>query len=333
MTFLNDRILIIGATGFIGMHFMELLSGENCFHKTRIMTRSGSDQARIDRLQGLIPSLEIVQGDLRDIQSLRNALRDCDVVVNLGGKVDYRKSHELVDVNIKGVETLCMAALEQNVKLVHTSSTAALGYSANVHDLKDENSVFDFSGKGYHYAESKLEGDRICLNYYKKHELQVVICLPSEVYGEGGYGTAKNLVDLINFPVAWNGGTSVVYVKDVARGILNAIKYGRIGEKYILGSENLTISQITEKILELYGQNSRVYKIPNFILNHPVRYISLLQQKLNLEPLFDPDVIRYATRYWFVRNDKARQELDFRPENSDMLLGLTINWLADQKLI
>ena len=157
--------------------------------------------------------------------------------------------------------------------------------------------------------------------------------MPSEVYGEFGWETAKNLIDLIKFPIVWNGGTSVVYVKDVVEGLINSLTMGKNGEKYILGGDNLTIEEITKNILYVSKKNKKISKIPNFMINHPIKYLSIIMEKLNIEPIFDSSVIKYATKYWFVDSTKARNELNFKPVSPDIIFSKTINWLEEENAL
>ena len=218
-------------------------------------------------------------------------------------------------------------------KFVHISSIASLGYTDDLNFPLNESHEFDLRNKGYYYAESKFDADELVLEYFNQKNLPAVICLPAEVYGEHGWETAKNLVDLIKTPMVWNGGTSVVYVKDVVAGILNSLTMGKNGEKYILGGENLTIEGITKTILAIANKNKKITHLPNFIINHPVKYVSILMEMLNIEPIFDSSVIKYATKYWFIDSSKAKKELNFKPESPEAIFTKTIRWLEDEGAI
>ncbi|MHC4166290.1 MAG: NAD-dependent epimerase/dehydratase family protein [Planctomycetota bacterium] len=329
-----ERVLVTGATGFVGRHLLDSLRDNDIFESIRILIRRTSDRNKIALLRKIIPDVEIVYGDLEDLASLEQAAQHCDAVINLAGAVTYENVPDLYNVNIKGVENLCRAALKQEAKkLVHISSTAALGYSKNRSELLNEDTEFTLNDKGYYYAESKYRGDKIASDYFRRDDLPVVICLPSEIYGEHGWGTARNLVDIAKCPVVWDGGTSVVYVKDVAAGIIGALCHGVPGERYILGGENLTIEEIARKILKLANKNSKVHKVPNVVMNYPIRYFSLLMQKLHFRPMLNSNVIKYATKYWFVDSSKARKDLRFKPVNSNVLFAKTVNWLKQEHLL
>lgn len=329
-----ERVLITGATGFIGRHLIELISQHNIFKKVRILVRNSSNQNLIKFYKENISDLEIHYGDLTNYESLVSSLDGCDSIINLAACVTYKKIPLLNKVNVEGVKNLCEASLKFDIKkIVHISSTASLGYADDKNSSLNESREFTLLGKGYWYAESKYKGDQVALSYYKDKGLPIVICLPSEVYGEYGLETAKNLVDFAKFSVCWEGGTSVVYVKDVTNGIIQALIKGRPGEKYILGSENLTIKEIAEQVAKLTDPNKKIRSIPNFLIEHPIKYLSIVLEKAGMEPIFDPSVIKYATKHWFINSTKARNELEFTTIDTDLIFSKTINWLKKDKFL
>jgi dihydroflavonol-4-reductase len=129
------------------------------------------------------------------------------------------------------------------------------------------------------------------------------------VYGpnDTALNTAGNLIDIAkSSPVlVCNGGTSVVHVDDVATGIIAALTKGKPGSRYILGGDNLTVKELASLSLSILGQNKKIVTIPNSV----IRTLASLAEKFGLPFPINPKVVPYATRYWFVRNDKARAEL------------------------
>jgi dihydroflavonol-4-reductase len=156
---------------------------------------------------------------------------------------------------------------------------------------------------------------------------------PTEVYGpfDTALNTAGNLVDMAkSSPVfVCNGGTSVVHVDDVATGIIAALAKGKPGSRYILGGENLTISELASLSLSILGQHKRIIKIPNSL----IRTLAAGAERMNLPFPINPKVVPYATRYWFVRNDKARAELGVSFRTARDTLEPTFAWLKSAKII
>jgi dihydroflavonol-4-reductase len=121
------------------------------------------------------------------------------------------------------------------------------------------------------------------------------------------------------------GGTAVVHVDDVALAIVRALDRGRPGERYILGGENLTVRQIAELTLELLGKKRTVVQVPNGIL----RGVTRVARALRVPLPYNPHVVPYATRYWFMDSSKARRELGVAFRSARETLAPTLEWLKE----
>jgi dihydroflavonol-4-reductase len=169
----------------------------------------------------------------------------------------------------------------------------------------------------------------MCLDAMRKDGVPVVIVNPGEVYGPNDTAliTACNLIDFAKSkPVlVCNGGTSVVYIDDVALAIVRAMEKGKPGERYILGGENLTVRQLAELSLELLGQKKSIVQVPNGV----IKALAAVGTALHIPLPFNPHVIPYATRFWFMDSSKAQRELgvSFRPARAT--LEPTLKWLKD----
>jgi dihydroflavonol-4-reductase len=183
-------------------------------------------------------------------------------------------------------------------------------------------------GRGYAYAHAKAAAESLA-RLAAADGLPVVIVNPCEVYGphDTGLVTAVLLVDFArSSPVlVCTGGTSVVYVDDVADGIIAALHRGSRDQRYILGGDSLTIAQLARLTLELLGQsNKRVILLPNgFVL-----WLARVGSTFHVPLPFNPAVIPYATRYWFMDNSRARTELGVSFRSATETLELTLAWLA-----
>ena len=163
--------------------------------------------------------------------------------------------------------------------------------------------------------------------------MAVVTVNPAEVYGPGDVdlGTARNLIDFATSkPVlVCRGGTSIVHVDDVAAGILRALERGRSGERYILGGDNVTIGELARIVLELLGRRERIVMVPRRV----ARVASRVAMRLRIPLPYEPSVVPYATRYWFVDNSKARRELGLRFRSARDTVAPTLAWLRGRELI
>jgi dihydroflavonol-4-reductase len=178
------------------------------------------------------------------------------------------------------------------------------------------------------YARAKTMAEDLCRKAAAEG-LHVVIVNPCEVYGphDDTLVTARNLIDFAKQArvLVCAGGTAVVYVEDVAAGILAALDKGRAGERYILGGENLTVRQIAELTLELLGQKKPIVQLPNWL----ICAVAWCGQTFHIPLPFDPAVVPYATRYWLMDNSKARHELGIDFRSARDTLRPTLQWLQE----
>jgi dihydroflavonol-4-reductase len=216
-------------------------------------------------------------------------------------------------------------------RIVVVSSTAAINAS-DTPQLFDEQAEFTVRDPALRYAHAKHRAETEARAAFERG-VPVIVVNPAEVYGPGDTAlvTAGNLIDFAkSTPVlVCRGGTCVVHVDDVAAGIVAALERGRPGERYILGGENLTIRQLAELCLELLGRRVTILTIPNAA----VRIVSQAAIRLHLKLPYNPHVVPYATRYWFMDNAKARRELGVSFRAGRETLQSTMAWLERAGLL
>jgi dihydroflavonol-4-reductase len=314
-------ILVTGASGFVGSAVVPALVRAG--HSVRCLLRTTSDTSRIDGLK-----YQQVLGDIRDAASVRAAMAGCDAVIHLASlsSWDLIDSPLMAEVVEGGTTNILDAALARgNVRVVFVSSLLAVNGSTEP-QVFDETAAWTLPDRNLSYSESKRKAEALCASYVGRG-LPVVIVNPAEVYGprDTGLITACNLVDFAkSSPVlVCRGGTSVVHVDDVAAGIVAALERGRPGARYILGGENLTVRQLAELTLEILGKHTRVITLPNAL----IRGLARLALALRIPMPFNPRVIPYATRFWFVDSTRARQELGVQFRSAREALSPTLDWL------
>lgn len=322
------KIFVTGGNGFIGSRVVRQLSG--CGYSVRCLLRSASRTDRIDDL-----AFERYYGDIQNMEILEAAMNGCDGVIHLACLSGWKdiQSGRMYDVAVNGTKNVLLAARKcGNLRTVYISSVAAVNGTDNP-QLLDENSLFTLSSrKLYPYAFAKRDAEKLCREAASSG-LPVITVNPGEVYGPGDHDliTAGNLSDFANSnPVlVCSGGTSIVHVDDVAAGIVAAFERGRPGERYILGGNNLTIRELAAATLSLLGQNKRIITLPNGL----VRLITGIGIRLKIPLPFEPAVIPYAVKYWFVDSSKAKMELavKFRPTGDTLKPAL--EWLKENGYI
>ena len=316
------KVCVTGGNGFIGSVVVRrLIEAGNA---VRCVLRKTSQTRRIDGL-----AFERFEGDVRDASSIRAAVAGCDGVVHLASPSSWNdiNSPLLEQVVQSGTANVLAASRDARARVVFCSSAAAInGSSAPV--LFDESAQFTLKDPGLRYAHSKHAAEGLCGKAVAEGQ-SVVIVNPGEVYGPNDTGliTAGNLVDLAksNPVLVTHGGTGVVHVEDVALGIVRALERGRPGERYILAGQNLTIREIAELVLRLLGLERAIVVVPTSVIRAVARAAAALHIPLPI----NPSVIPYATRYWFVSNKKATEELGISFRGAEEVLRPTLEWLKE----
>lgn len=319
------RVLVTGGSGFIGSVVVKMLLAEK--HEVRCLLRGSSNT---DRLAGL--AYERAEGDVRDAAAVGKAFEGCDAAIHLASLSNWNDidSPLMKDVVEGGTRNLLDAARarEPRPRVVFVSSALAVNASDQPETF-DESSAWTADDRQLSYSRCKRAAEALCLEAFTRDRVPVVIVNPGEVYGPNDTAliTACNLIDFAKSkPVlVCAGGTSVVYVDDVALAIVRALEKGRPGERYILGGDNLTVRQIAELSLELLGQKKSVVQVPNGLL----RGITRVARVLHVPLPYNPHVVPYATKYWFMDSSKARRELGVAFRSARDTLAPTLAWLKE----
>src|SRR5262245_51335420 len=258
------RVFVTGGNGFIGSHVVRRLA--ELGHDVRCLLRQTS---KTDRIEGA--RYERIQGDVRDIESVRTGMNSCDAAIHLASLSNWNDidSPLMTEVVIGGTQNILDAAKETKARVVFVSSVLAVNGSTEPKTF-DESAEWTLADRKLSYWRAKRAAEKLCLDAWKGQKIPVVIVNPAEVYGPNDTDliTACNLLDFAKSkPVlVCTGGTSVVYVEDVAKAVVRAMEKGRPGERYILGGENLTVKQLAELTLEILGQKKKIVTVPNPVL-------------------------------------------------------------------
>ena len=302
------KTLVTGATGFIGSSLVRELLKDGV--EVRVMVRENSDTRNIDGLD-----VEKVYGDIRDGESVKAALQGCDTFYQTAALYAFwvPNNKEFYDINVEGTKIALNAALEQGVeKVVYTSTIVAVGcYEAD--NPINEEAEYNLWETGDHYCRSKYLGEVEAKKFCEKG-LPLVIVNPAGVIGVRDIKptpSGKMIVDVINgkIPGYIDGGINFVDVEDVARGHILAAQKGRVGERYILGNENLSIKDYYELIGEVSGVEPPKRKIPYFLaimLSYGYQLASSITRK---PPVLTPSMVRMGSKYAYYDCSKAVNEL------------------------
>jgi len=305
------KILVTGATGFLGHHLVRrLVSGG---YDIRIMKEKDAPMELLKDLK-----IEVFEGDIRDFEAVKKAVKGCEVVFHLAGLISYwSKQNSLqFEINVTGTENVVKACIEEKVKrLIHTSSTAAVGFEPG--KLANEKTKFNLGNLGIAYCDTKYLAEKEVQKGLKEGLDAVIVC-PGSMYGPGDIRRIKE--DPV-FPKGIfsmfyvEGGLGIVDVEDVVDGEILAWEKGKKGDRYILVGENLSFYEIRKTVAEVLGENPPKIKIPSSIflaLSYILDWISYLAER---RPKFTPENARLNKIFLYYSNEKAKKELGmkFRP--------------------
>jgi len=317
--------LVTGASGFLGSHVARLLTERG--EKVRLLLRSTSQTKLIDGLP-----VERVDGDLRNPSSLDRALSGVRTVYHVAA--DYRlwarDPREIYESNVQGTRNLLDAAGRAQVeKFVYTSTvgTVAVPREGTLPDETVDSSLDEMIGD---YKRSKWLAEQEAKRAAKAG-LPVVIVNPTTPVGPGDAKptpTGRIIVDFLSgrMPAYVDTGLNFVPVEDAAAGHLLAAERGRLGERYILGGENLTLKQALEILARVSGRPAPRVRVPHVLAMAAGYGDAALSILLGREPRIPLEGVRMARHSMFVNSEKARVELRFSPGPVAAALERAVRW-------
>lgn len=326
------RALVTGATGFVGAAVARALVKEGW--EVRALVRAGSDRRN---LQGL--AVGLVSGELADRGSLARALLDCDALFHVAA--DYRlgvlQSERLYLTNVEGTRNILSAAGTAGVKrIVYTSSVATIGIPADGSPGNESTPVglADMIG---HYKRSKFLAEQVAREF-AADGLPVVVVNPSAPVGPGDVRptpTGALVLDAAagRTPVYVDTGLNMVHVDDVAAGHLLAYHRGRLGERYILGGEDLTLREILATIAQLVGRPPPRWRVSRAALM-PVAYVCDALSRISRRPLrLNVESLRMAGKRMYFSSDKAARELGYQSRPVVQAFADALQWWREQGML
>jgi dihydroflavonol-4-reductase len=324
--------LVTGATGFLGSAVLRQLLDEGT--RVRALARPGSDCRNLEGLD-----VEIVEGDLRDQGSLERALRGCYALFHVAA--DYRlwapRPQELYDSNVTGTRQIMLAAGEAGVeRIVYTSSVAVLGLNSDGTPADEDTrvSINDMIG---HYKRSKFLAEELIRKLVREQRLPVVIVNPSTPVGPRDIKptpTGRMIRDaaLGRMPAYVDTGLNIAHVDDVAAGHLAAYRRGVIGERYILGGENLYLQEILTRIARLTGRRPPRIRLTQGMVM-PIAWLSEAWARLTGggEPRVTIDGLKMSRKLMFFSHARAERELGYSARPAEDALRDAVNWFLGRR--
>ena len=318
------KILVTGSEGFIGSHIIELLVRKGYSVKAHVLYNSFNSYGWLDSLSETVKKdFEIVMGDIRNFDSVKNSIKNCDRVINLAALVaipySYISPDSYVETNIKGTLNLLQAAKEQKItKFIHTSTSEVYGTAQFV----PINEMHPLNGQSP-YAAIKIGADQMALAYHKSFETPVSIIRPFNAYGPRQ--SARAVIPTIISQLANNKKNiklgsltptrDFTYVTDIANAFLAALKSkSNNGQVINLGGGiEISVGDLAKKIAKLMKKE-----------------VNIITDKKRLRPKLS-EVERLKSDY-----SKAKKLLKWKPnyegkKGFDKGMQKTIEWYLDEE--
>ena len=329
---MGDRVLVTGVSGFVGSAVALALAKRGA--EVRGLARSSSLQTNLEDFPG-----ELVTGDLRDPDAARRAMRDMRFLFHVAA--DYRlwaaDPEEIVRNNETMTRSVMEAALAAKVeRIVYTSSVATLKPSDG--EPADESCAATPAEAIGAYKRSKVVAERLVETMIAEHSLPAVIVQPSTPIGPRDAKptpTGRIIVEAANgrMPVYLDCGLNLVHVDDVAEGHLSALDKGRIGERYILGGENVMLGTMLAEIADILERKPPMLRIARAPL-FPLAWLNeQVARATGGTPFLTLDSLRMAKQRMFFSSAKAQAELGYRARGHREALVDAINWFRAAGMI
>ena len=326
------KALVTGATGFVGAAVARALLREGW--EVRALARRGSDRTNLAQLR-----VEVAEGDLNVGATIDPALEGCQALFHVAA--DYRlcapNPAELYRTNVEGTRYLLAAARRMGIgKIVYTSSVATMGIPADG-SPGDEHTPVALAAMIGHYKRSKFLAEAVAIEAAHAG-VPVVIVNPSTPVGPGDIKptpTGRLVLDAAagRMPAYVDTGLNIVHVDDVAAGHLLAYHRGEVGQRYILGGEDMTLQQMLEYIAQQVGGRPPRIRLPyGFVL--PVAYVAEAVARLTgRSGRITLEGVRMSRKLMFFSSGRAVRELGYRWRPPRQAFDDAIGWFRERRLL
>ncbi|HET7875778.1 MAG TPA: hopanoid-associated sugar epimerase [Methylomirabilota bacterium] len=322
-------VLVTGGTGFVGANLVrELLRARQT---VRVLARRGGDRRALEGCR-----VEIIEGDLLDRESVRRAVAGARQVYHVAA--DYRlwarDPRELYRTNVEGTRNVLDAAAEAGVeRIVYTSTVGAVGIpkDGSPGDEATPVSLADMVGA---YKASKFLAERVA-DEWAARGAPVVIVNPSAPVGPWDVKptpTGQMIVDFLRGKMvgSLDTGLNVVHVSDVARGHVLAAERGRLGERYILGHQNLSLAEIFGALARITGLPAPRFRIPYGVAWMAAAAMEGAARLTGGAPPVPLTAVRMARKRMYFSAAKAVKELGLSQTPVEEALRDAVQWFVDR---
>ncbi len=318
--------LVTGATGFVGSAVARVLAARG--HDLRLLTRASSDRRNLAGLEA-----DVVTGDLTDPASLKRAAAGCRYVFHVAA--DYRvwvpDPDAMLRANVDGALAMVRAAADAGAeRIVHCSSVAALGQSGDGTPANEDTPTDEADFVGI-YKRSKYLAEKAVLDLARRESLPVVVVNPAAPVGPRDIKptpTGKMILDAAagRMPAYIDTGLNIVHVDDVAEGHVLALEKGRIGQRYVLGGEDMSLKAILDLVADVAHRRPPFIRLPEAVVWPAAFIMEKLASVTGIPPMMTRDHLKMARKKMFYSSAKAKKELGYSPRPVRLAVEDAVAW-------
>jgi dihydroflavonol-4-reductase len=326
------KVLLTGGTGFLGSAVVRALLAEG--HAVRALHRAGTPTGVLEGCE-----VEFAPGDLTDPASLAAAARGCDALIHCAA--DYRifvpDPAGMFAVNVDGTEAVMRAALRAGMgRVVHVSSVATLKPRADGTPATEDDAAAPEEAIGP-YKRSKTEAERLVERLVREAALPAVIVNPSTPIGPRDRRptpTGRVILEAARgkMPAFLDTGLNLVHADDCARGVVAALTRGAIGERHILGGQDVPLGEMLGFIARERGHRAPI-RLPRAPL-WPLAAVSEMAARVSgREPMLTLDGLRMARHRMYFSSAKAARVLGYAARPWPEAVRDAIAWFERQGML
>lgn len=324
------KVLVTGATGFIGGNLARTLSSKG--YEVKALVRPESSTLTLEKTP---TPIDKVLGDIRDRKSVTRAMAGCQAVFHCAALYTFWNKHprEVYQVNVEGTKVILEEAVKAGVdRVIHTSTVSTVGIpKGGIGTEELYPAPRDLAG---HYKKSKYFAEEEAMKACSEG-LSVVIVNPTAPVGPWDVKPTPTGAIIRDFlrgriPAYINTGMNLVDVEDVAMGHILALEKGVSGQRYILGNRNMTLKEVLGTLEQLTGKRGPRVRVPIWSVLALGILDELIEGKvLRRKPLIPLEGVRVARKPMYVSSAKATRELGLPQRPVEEALEKAIRWCYD----
>jgi farnesol dehydrogenase len=322
------KVFVTGATGFIGIQLVKQLAGRG--FQVHALYRS-EEKARLITIDGV----SLYKGDIMNCASLLEAMKGCEEVYHIAAfaGVWSKDPSTIHRFNVDGTLNVFETAKKCGVRRIVVTSTAGILGPSEKGPVHEESPVPSSFFTPYEESKFLMEQELKKINLHKP---EVIIVNPTRVYGPGYLSESNGVTKMIkrylegNWRLIPGSGASYgnyVHVEDVVSGHLLAMEYGKSGERYLLGGENITYNQLFTYVRVASGLHKTLYKVPLWIMLSAAFFMLTFSKIFGRKPLIVPGLVRKFNHNWVVSSEKAIREINYNPRGAETGITQTVEWI------